>query len=550
MLAPVPADVVQESSAQGEPSFTTRVRAPDGVELATDVYLPARSAPGGAPAVLMRTPYGRGGEIDAVADTARLLGECGIAVVGQDVRGKFDSGGERQPFLHEVADGHATAEWISGQPWSNGAVVPLGASYTGFAAWAVAASGHPAVRGAVVRMTTCHIPDEWLYRQGLFRLQMNAPWALFAWSGPELNEGEPDWAVRPLSAALPDPAAGEHLRHWLANPPESPWWDRHGLGSASPLSGRVRVPVLHWGGWWDLLSRGQIREWDVLGRAGAPDQRLVMGATDHDFHPFVDVMAGVTRPAGARRAPVEAELAPAMDFLTAVCAGGRPGNGAVRFELTHAGWREDAGWPPAGCHPVRLYLADGAHAGYGPEGGSLTHHPDGVPATVRWSQDPADLVPSLETFVWGTLANDYPDERDAQVRDDVVTFTGQPATEPLDVVGPLRLRLAVQASSGRAQLAATVCDVMPDGRALRIAEGGCLVRDARERQTVDVDLGPAAYRLREGHRLRVAVAASSFPRYLWYPGDGLDPWTALNGPPVERSLELGDASHLEVRVLD
>jgi putative CocE/NonD family hydrolase len=549
MLAAVPADVTHQIASHGDPSFTAQVEAPDGVRLATDVYLPATSGRGGVPVVLMRTPYGRGGEIDAVPETAKLLGESGIAVVGQDVRGKFDSDGEREPFVHEIADGYATADWIARQSWSNGVVVPLGASYTGFSAWAAAASGHPAVGGAVVRMTTCHIPDEWLYRQGLFRLQMNGPWALFAWSGQELDEQEPDWDVRPLSALLDGAAAG-HVRHWLSNPPESPFWDQRGLGAASPLSRRVDVPVLHWGGWWDLLCRGQIREWDLLAGTPAPDQRLIMGATDHDFHLFTDVLARISSSTRSRRATVDAEFAPAMDFLTAVCRGERPRGRAVHWELTHAGWRDDDTWPPHGCHQVKLYLADGAHAGYGPEGGSLAHRPDGVPATVRWTQDPTDLVPSLETFVWGTLAHDYPDERDAQIRDDVMTFSGQPALEPIDLVGPVRLRLAVRATSSHAQLAATLCDVLPDGRTLRVAEGGCLVRGARQLQHIDLELGPTAYRLREGHRLRVAISASSFPRYLWYPGDGLDPWTVLDGPRSEHSIELGDASYLEIRVLD
>lgn len=548
MLAPVPADVTQEITGQGEPSFTARVLAPDGVGLATDVYMPAKIGRHGAPAVLIRTPYGRSGEIDAVPETARLLTECGVAVVGQDVRGKFDSGGDREPFVHELADGYATADWISRQSWSSGVVVPLGASYTGFAAWAAAASGHPAVRAAVVRMTTCHIADEWLYRQGLFRLQMNGPWAVFAWSGRELDEREPDWSVRPLSAAI-DGAAAPHLGRWLKNPPESPWWDQHGLGSASPLSRRVQVPVLHWGGWWDLLCRGQLREWDLHAGA-ASDHRLIMGATDHDFHPFVDVVGGDAGRLPAGRASVDAELAPAMDFLTAVCGGERPGGSVVRWELTHAGWREDRQWPPSGCHPVRLYLADGAHAAYGPEGGSLAHRPDTVPATVRWIDDPTDPVPSLETFVWGTLGHDYPDERDAQVRDDVMTFSSQPATEQMDLIGPAQLQLAVRASAAHAQLTATLCDVLPAGRTLRVAEGGCLVRAATELRRIQIDLGPIAYRLRAGHRLRVAISAGSFPRYLWSPGDGLDPWTALDGPPGERRIELGDASFLEIRLLD
>jgi predicted acyl esterase len=547
----VPADTASERVAPYEPSFEARVEMADGVTLATDVYLPPGAGSRGTPAVLIRTPYGRRGEIDAVPDGARMLNAHGFAVVAQDVRGKFDSDGSREPFLHEFADGLATLEWISAQSWSDGSAVPLGASYTGFTAWSAAASGHPAVRGAVVRMTTCHIASGWLFRQGLFRLQMNGAWARFAWSGAELEPFEPDWGIRPLSALGLGPEAEALIRSWLEAAPDPSWWARHCLGGAAVLSRRVTVPVLHWGGWWDLLSRGQLQEWHTLADvAGAGDQQLIMGATDHDFHPFAEISDS---PPGApppelRERRVEVDLEPALPFLSTVARGEAPGTSA-RWELTHDGWREGHAWPPPDRHSVRLYLADGAHAAYGPEGGVLAHRPDTLPITVGWLHDPSNLVPSLESFVWGTLAHDYPDERDAQVRDDVLTFSGQPVADPLDMVGVINVRLQVWAACEQTQIAATLADVQPDGRALRILDGACLVRHASTWQTIEIELGPTAYRLRPDHRLRLSIAASSFPRYLWTSGDGLDPWSNDAGVPVEHRIQLGRASHLELSVL-
>lgn len=544
------ADRSPELVVPDEPSFDARVAMADAVELATDVYLPDRVGVRGAPTVLIRTPYGRRGEIDAAPECARLLNADGFAVVAQDVRGKFDSGGVRDPFRHELDDGQATLEWIAGQTWSDGSVVPLGASYAGFAAWAAAATRHPALRGVVARVTTCHIAGEWLYRQGLFRLQMNAGWAPFAWGQPQLEPFEPDWQSRPVSALGFGDDDAEILRRWIRTPPDAPAWVEHGLAGTAALSRRVQVPVLHWGGWWDLLSRGQLREWRALaGTATGGDQRLIMGATDHDFHPFAVVAERSTGPLATSADRQGVDLGPALPFLDAVVRDKSPGSGA-RWELTHGGWREDASWPPPAVHPVRLHLADGAHAAYGPEGGVLAHRPDTLPMTVGWTHDPSELVPSLETFVWGTLANDYPDERDAQIRDDVLTFSGQPAAEPLDVVGLLHVHLHVQAACAQTQLAVTLCDVQPDGRALRVVEGGCLVGDASTWQTVSIELGPTAYRLQPDHRLRLAVAASSFPRYLWSPGDGLDPWSAGPGPSVEHRLQLGRTSYVELSVLD
>lgn len=547
----MPADASRELVLPREPAFHARVGMADGVELATDVYLPDGIGHNGAPTVLIRTPYGRRGEIDAAPESARLLNAHGFAVVAQDVRGKFDSGGSRAPFLHELEDGHATLDWIAAQSWSDAAVVPLGASYTGFTAWAAAATRHPVLRGAVVRMTTSHIASEWLFRQGLFRLQMNGGWAPFVWGQTELEPFEPDWLSRPVSEMGFGDSAGAILRSWIQTPPGAPRWAEHGLAGPAVLGRNVRVPVLHWGGWWDLLSRGQIQDWRALSAtSGAGDQRLIMGATDHDFHAFAAVAEGSASLATPpRRQGVDADLEPALAFLAAVVKGEAPGGGA-RWELTHGGWREGETWPPPARHPVRLHLADGAHAAYGPEGGVLAHRPDTLPMAVGWTHDPSDLVPSLETFVWGTLAHDYPDERDAQVRDDVLTFSGQPAAEPLDIVGLLHVHLHAQAPCAQTQLAVTLSDVHPDGRALRIVEGACLVDDAATWQTVEIELGPTAYRLQRDHRLRLSIAASSFPRYLWSPGDGLDPWSDGPGPPVEHRLQLGHASYLELSVLD
>jgi len=527
-----------------EPSFTTRVGMADGTELATDVYLPRGGGRRGHPTALIRTPYGRRREIDAVPETGSLLNGAGIAVVAQDVRGKFDSGGERLPFVHELADGHATLDWIAEQPWSGAAVVPLGASYTGFTAWAAAATRHPSLRGVVARATTCHIATEWLYRQGLFRLQMNGQWALFAWGGPELEPFEPAWREGPLADVAREAGDDRHLRHWLRNPPESPWWAEHGLGGPAILSRRVEVPVLHWSGWWDLLARGQVRDFVGLAATpGASDQRLIIGATDHDFHPYADVPGR-----SMQRPGVDVDFEPALEFLHTVLRGDRPGSG-VRWELTHDGWHTSPTWPPPARHTVRLFLADGAHAGYGPEGGALAHRPDSVPMTVTWTHDPADPVPSLERFVWGTLAHDYPDERDAQIRDDVRTFSGQPAIEPLDIAGPVRLLLHAHASAPEAHLAVTLSDVHPDGRTLRIVEGGCLVRDAADWQEVEIDLGPTGFRLLPDHRLRLSIAGSAFPRYLSGPGHGRDPWSDVPGPPSEQRIGLR-GSFLELSVLD
>ena len=177
----------------------------------------------------------------------------------------------------------------------------------------------------------------------------------------------------------------------------------------------------------------------------------------------------------------------------------------------------------------------------------LSTRPDHIPLEARWRHDPGDLVPSLE----GEAIDGWfrrPDERLTQVRDDVITFTSDPAREPLDLAGPVTAELAVRMPDAGGHVMAKLCDVYPTGDARRIVDGACRV-DAGT-SVVAVDLGHTGYRLRPGHRLRLELSSSAFPRYVWHPGTTTDPWDAVQTQVVETGLLTGpDGSHLTVTVL-
>lgn len=525
-------------AAVAEPDDSCFVPIGNGAALATDVYLPAQgSTLTSFPTLLLRTPYGRRGEIDRVRELSSYFREAGIAVVVQDVRGRYDSSGELTPFVHELVDAHTTLEWVASRSWSDGAIFPFGDSYAGFTAWAAAASGHSAVRGAIVRVTTPEIGPHWMYRDGMFRLQMNAQWAAFAWGDARAIDVQPEWGTRPLRAIDFADADLTALAVWLeAGAHEDRW--RSVVGDVSSRWCEVSVPVLHWGGWWDLMSRGQIAAWQRLASRGTAGQRLVMEATDHSFNRFP--------PGGVEGASsLEGQYRQVAAWVASTL--GHPEPTSIRYEVAHGDWKETDRWPPSRS-TERLFLVDARSALYGPEGGALSTQAETVPSTVRWSHDPDDLVPSLESFVWATLASAYPDERDVQVRDDVVTFTGLPVAEPLEIAGVVRLRLELGSSSRVSQVAAALSDVRPDGTAWRIAEGVAAPPGEAEPASFELDLGPLAYRVVRGHRLRVALAASSFPRYLWACRDPLAAWNGELSPEYELSLRLGSNSYLEVSV--
>jgi uncharacterized protein len=156
--------------------------------------------------------------------------------------------------------------------------------------------------------------------------------------------------------------------------------------------------------------------------------------------------------------------------------------------------------------------------------------------------------PSSEEPPWKALSSAY-DERDVEVRDDVLTFTADVQRNPLDLAGPVRAVLAVEASAPSTHIVAKLVDVCADGRAYRIAEGAVLVENPVGGDTAVVELGPTGYRLLPGHRLRLEVASSAFPRYIWHPGTAENPWTAVRSQRVEHRLMLGGRSRLVLHVL-
>lgn len=532
-----------------EPDATAFVVTRDGVRLATDVYLPA--GPGRVPAVIARTPYGTRSNAVWFPAIGRLFADHGMAFVAQDCRGHYASDGLAMPFS-EASDGWDTMDWVTLQPWSDGSLAVFGESYVGYTAAAAAATGHPALRAAAFRNTGTDIACDWLRHRGVLRLEFVMRWAFAAWSGADNLAPEFDWRVRPprrIAEAL-EPLVGRDripgvLDAWAAgNLPVDPLAP---VDRWPSLIDRVRVPAHVTTGWWDLFVRGAFADWHRLAAMPGVERRLVAEATDHAGHdwgdgPTTDPLADFDALASRMPNILSSELA----FLRSHLLGARERAAPpVTWMLTHAGVRESPTWPPPGATRAQYHLVDAGHATRGPEGGGLATRPDRIPLEVSWRHDPADPVPALEgEAVDGRFHR--PDERTTQVRDDVLTFTADPQRTPLDLAGPVDLDLVVVASPAGGHVMAKLCDVGPDGTARRIADGATIVPGGPAPATVSVQLGDTGYRVRPGHRLRLEVAGSAYPRYIVHPGTSGDPWTAVRTRAQGVRLRLGEGSSLRL----
>src|SRR5690242_951192 len=251
----------------------------DGVELATDVYLPDGQGPW--PAVLVRLPYDKNGRYCWMPFIAGHFTERGYAFLPQDVRGKFRSGGEVNAFVHEVDDGYDTIQWITEQPWSNGDIGMWGDSYYGYTQWAAVASGHPALKAIVPRVTVADLFG-WLDGDGVAPLY-GAHYLAQYWADGRTHHWTPDWTRRPLSELF-DPAfelIGSRslafdrlLAEARGQAPVDMYGDHH------PFT-RLRIPTLHGVGWFDNITPPHMLDYERLMRdpETAPFQYLHAGSS-------------------------------------------------------------------------------------------------------------------------------------------------------------------------------------------------------------------------------------------------------------------------------
>ena len=522
-----------------------RVAMRDGVELATDVYRPAADGP--FPTLVERIPYNKEiyGMVSGWLDVLRASRE-GFAVVVQDTRGRYQSGGNFRPFADEGSDGADTIAWAAAQGWSTGSVGMFGSSYTGATQWLAAAEGPPAL-AAMSPAVTCSDYYKWLYQGGAFRLGF----ALY-WVASALAFGE---ALRPASAeaegladlrrmldsmeevfrTLPErhhpalAAIAPYLTEWLNHPQRDDYWAR--LSTPDPAV--TDVPALNIGGWHDLFLGGTIDNYLALrARTVRPDakrQRLVIGPWAHGATTgmFPERAFGVQ--AGSDGADVTGvQLAWFKDHL----AGVRPGTSLSPVRIFVMGpnvWRDEPDWPLPDTEYVDYFLGSTSDARTSGGDGTLSDAPGERAASDCFVYDPADPVVTCggATYLPGAFigANAGPrDQTRTEARRDVLCYTSEPIDRPLEITGPVRARLHISSSAVDTDFTAALVDVYPEGRAELVCDGIQRCRYRTSSMTsqllepgavyeLEVDLVATSYVFAAGHRLRLDVSSSNFPKF-------------------------------------
>jgi putative CocE/NonD family hydrolase len=491
----------------------------DGVRLSANVFRPAGAAR--LPAILVRTPYGKG---DAASANHRAFAENGYAVVVQDVRGRYASEGVFSPLTQEPGDGDDTLNWIARQPWCDGKIGMMGGSYLGIAQWAVAALQNPHLKAIFPVVSGYDDYRDRFYSQGgAMKLGNRLLWISENMRAPGYKPPDFSRFVRTLPLRKADAAAAGHSVAIFQNALDHPAFDGYwrAISTKEKISS-IRVPVFSVGGWYDNFVESDLAAFAELQKTSKVHHILV-GPWPHNMSiPFEGVDFGPDASAPIRKLQLEwfGQWLKGKDSPLV----SRP---PVRvFVMGTNRWREFDRWPPAAAKAKAFYL-----------GGKGVLRPRPAPAASapdHYLYDPRDPVPTHggavccnpAVFPWGPK-----DQRGIEGRRDVLTYSTAPLPGDTEVTGPVRLILYASTTAPDTDFTVKLVDVFPDGMARNLTDGILRLRYARgiererlnkpgEVRRIEIDGGVTSNVFRKGHRIRIEVSSSNFPRFDRNPNTG------------------------------
>lgn len=575
----------------------------DGIKLATDIYRPAQNgapAAGRFPVLLIRTPYTR---VYKESGNAAFFVPRGYVLVVQSLRGRYGSEGRWRLFRDDPADGYDTCAWIAAQPWSDGNIGMLGGSYDGGTQHAAALARPPALKALVPLVAATNVGHYGLRHNGAFELRFFT-W-LFSIGNPVDDPSYPAFYPGDLQTqhALAENARNyrQYMTHLPFHAGTTPlrlapdydstldeimshgdydsYWKDIGVDVVNHLQEHKDIPIHHVSGWYDSWAINTANaNYANLARTKKSLQRLTMGPWTHnslgtrfageaDFGPDAKVDIGQLELAWMdrwlkgvhNRADLEG---PVRIFVM----GGGDAHKMPEGRIYVGGhWRTEKEWPlqravatPYYLHPDHTLGPDKPKAG----------------APSQFHFDPNNPVPSIGGNVSSQMGamqagafdqhcrSDVlgcTDHAPLSQRKDVVVFQSGPLAENMEVTGPLVVTLWASSSAPDTDFTAKLIDVyppnkdFPDGVALNIGDSivRARYRDSLEKATLmkpgqiykfRIELYPTSILFAKGHRVRVDISSSNFPRFDVNPNTG-EPLNKNTKTAVATNTIYTDAEH-------
>ena len=470
----------------------------DGVSLATDVYLPIIfHKPHGT--IFLQTPYGK----DDLFQLGVILALIGWPTVIQDIRGTHDSEGIFQGYRECQTDGPDSLSWIASRDWSNGKVATVGPSALGIAQYFMAGANPPELACQGVMVATPNLHKHAVYQGGEFRKNLVEEWL------KGIN------AYYLLQEIIDNENYTEET--WINVTLDDNWQD-------------VNVPAIHMGGWYDIFLQGTIDAYygyQHLGGSGAEGKsKLVIGPWWHGG--FIGYKQGeLTYPENSRKIIELLRMFSEMVSKYTM-------NENTSFDERPSVWYYTMGdvdvidapgnqWNYADDWPVP---ADNI-SWYFNDNGSLSKNLPGTNEPITYVYDPTNPVPTIGGQNLDLPAGPF-DQTSIEGRDDILVFTSDILTEPYKATGPIKARLFVSSDCPDTDFTVKLTDVYPDGRSMLICDGILRMRNRNgtdhwefmqqgEIYEIEVDMWSTSYIWNTGHKIRVAVSSSNYPRFLANP---------------------------------
>jgi putative CocE/NonD family hydrolase len=545
--------------------FDVPAKMRDGVTLRANVYRPVGE--GQWPVLLTRLPYGKDLPIGSSMLDPIQVARRGYVVIVQDTRGRFTSEGEWDPFRNEALDGVDTIEWAAGLPYSSGKVGMYGGSYFGFTQWSSAVH-HPAALRAMIPFITWNDPfNGVIFRNGAFELGCASSWQLMMGLDVLVRRHRTDPDPRNLGQAiymlareinalgpqgywsLPLKEFGPLIRTGVApsylEAFEYPM-DREHFDPMTILGKheQVTAPTFNVGGWYDIFLKDTIENFRIMRTQGstpeARQSKLLIGPWTHGgvMNPIGEINFGF----GASAAFIDLQIDFVSlqvrwfdHFLKGIDNGVTQEAPIKLFVMGANVWRDEQEWPLARAVETRYYLHSAGHANTLNGDGSLSTQAPAAESPDHYAYDPANPVITRGGAL--LMTPEFPsgpyDQRQTEGREDVLVYSTPPLEQDLEVTGPILVHLWAVSSAPDTDFVARLVDVHPNGYAQNLTDG--IVR-ARYRHFAqgeapsliepgrayeyEIDLWATSNVFKQGHRIRLDVTSSNFPRWDRNPNTG------------------------------
>jgi len=515
----------------------------DGVALRADIYRPRDG--GRFPVLLQRTPYSKGDD----SGFGRKAAARGYVVIIQDVRGRYTSDGDWYTFKNESRDGYDTVEWAAALPYSNGKVGMFGGSYVGATQMLTAIAAPPHLAGIFPFVTASNYHDGWTYQGGAFEQWFDESWTT-GLAQDTLNRRVARGAVDPMRWVMKLPLSNypllemgkteglaPYFRDWLAHPTYDDYWKQL---SIEDHHAQIAVPAYNAGAWYDIFLGGTLRNYlGLKGHAGSEaarrGQRLLVVTGGHagsgpkigdvDFGPqsVVDDNEVMLR---------------WYDYLLKGISNGVESEKPVRiFVMGRNVWRDEDDWPLARSQNTRYYLHSAGKAN-GLEGdGTLSTASPAAEPSDKFVYDPDDPVPTRGGSLCCDAQHLAPgafDQRPNEARPDVLIFSTPAFKQDFEVTGPLSVELYAGSSAVDTDFTAKLVDVWSNGFAQNLTDGIIRGRYRNSQEKAEfmnpgetyrftIDLWATSNVFLAGHKLRLEISSSNFPRFDRNLNRGEDP---------------------------